>query len=107
MLRARLRQIAVGVNTGGAHAAERIDALRGGYFRYFRRVLVMGDAPDAARGIVAPPRRFYCARDSDWGVATRGGAPLDGAEAWGSRGRCTQLRFLYVVLVLRECWVIM
>ena len=30
------------------------------------------------------------------------GASLDDASVWTSRGRCTQLRFLYLVLVLRD-----
>ena len=103
--RDKLRKVAVGVNTGGPRAAERIDAARASFLRYFSRVLVMGDVADAARGIESPPRRYYCARDSDWGAAREpGGRALDGPREWGPRGRCTQLRFLYLVLALRERW---
>ena len=57
--RDKLRKVAVGVNTGGPRAAERIDAARASFLRYFSRVLVMGDVADAARGIESPPRRYY------------------------------------------------
>ena len=94
-LAARLDLIAVGVNTGGANAAARVDALRRGWLRHFPRHVVMGDRADPSRGIRAPPSRFYCSSRARTGA-------LDGGDAWRSRGRCTQLRFLYLVLALRD-----
>ena len=82
--RAQLRKIAVGVNTGGPRAAERIDAARASFLRYFSRVLVMGDVARAARASIRR-RGGYCARDSDWGAARSPAARRSTGRASGDR----------------------
>ena len=91
-----LSAFAVGVNTGGAGAAAYVDALRAGHLRHYKQLVIFADKADARRDIHAPPPRFYCTPDSAMGPT------LDGADVWTSRGRCTQLRFLYIVLTLRD-----
>ena len=91
-----LQHYAVGVNTGGPKAPAAIDALWKGHLRFFTNIIIMGDVADAKRQIRTPPKRYYCTHNSAFGPS------LDDKLVWKSHGRCTQLRFLYLVLTLRE-----
>ena len=91
-----LQHYAVGVNTGGPNAPTAVDALWKGHLRFFTNIIIMGDVADAKRQIRTPPKRYYCTHNSAFGPS------LDDKLVWKSHGRCTQLRFLYLVLTLRE-----
>lgn len=93
-----LDDIAVGVNTGGSGAAERVKILKTTWLKYFKNHIVMGDVEDKAVGISAVPSKYYCAKPTRYGEMDNS----DGAEVWMARGRCTQMRFLYLLLTLRE-----
>merc|ERR1712146_105279 len=51
-------------------------------------------------GAVAPDGKYYCSHRSQWKVYNNTG--LDVNYDWTSRGRCTQQRFLYLTISLRE-----
>ena len=81
--------VAIGIVTGGPRASEYIDALKATWLPTFPNVLIMGDTADESRQIEAVPSKYYCAdakRSSGVRVA---------------RSRCTQMRFLYVLMEMR------
>ena len=101
----RQEDIAVGVNTGGVHGPARVRALHRAVLSSFDRVVILGDEI-AARGskqIQPVPQHFSCAGNrSSFGASPW--AEEDGNASislYSARGRCTQLRFLYVLQVLR------
>eukprot|EP00746_Dinoflagellata_sp_MGD_P142219 gnl/MRDRNA2_/MRDRNA2_75194_c0_seq1.p1 gnl/MRDRNA2_/MRDRNA2_75194_c0~~gnl/MRDRNA2_/MRDRNA2_75194_c0_seq1.p1 ORF type:complete len:389 (+),score=47.04 gnl/MRDRNA2_/MRDRNA2_75194_c0_seq1:46-1167(+) len=91
--------VAVGVVTGGPNMASRISAVRSTWLKEFKQTVVMGDRDLEEEGVEAPPSKFWCSPDSPLRNATGGDKDQ---KAWTARGRCTQQRFLYLLLQLRE-----
>lgn len=87
---------AVGLHAGGPQTAEYVDAINSSYLSKFTQVVIMADQEDESRHIRPVPSKFYCSRASTFGSHIS-----DNNHAWSSRGRCTQLRFLYLLLTIR------
>ena len=81
--------VAIGIVTGGPRASEYIDALKATWLPTFPNVLIMGDTADESRQIEAVPSKYYCAD------------PKRSSGVRVARSRCTQMRFLYVLMEMR------
>jgi hypothetical protein len=91
--------MAIGVHTGGPDAGKAVDALKATVLRRIPKSMIMGDVADSERGIEEAPSRYTCSTRET--LAARSSADgLDGA--FDARGRCTQFRFAYLFLTLRE-----
>lgn len=91
--------MAIGVHTGGPDAGKAVDALKLTVLRRIPKSMIMGDVADSERGIEEAPSRYTCSTRET--LAARSSAKgLDGA--FDARGRCTQFRFAYLFLTLRE-----
>ena len=98
-----ITNIAIGIITGGSPA--KVRALRATYLKCFSNVLVMGDEAHAAEDIEGVPPEYFCSRNSMLktlkSMFWHDNDIRQEASMWLSRGRCTQLRFMYTLAELR------
>jgi len=90
--------VAIGVMSGGPNTSERVAAVRSTWLADFPNAVVMADRDLTDSGVESPPSKFYCStKDSHWERRN-----LTVNNEWSARGRCTQQRFLYLILRLHE-----
>lgn len=84
--------------SGGPNTAEKVAAVRSTWLTGFSNTVIMADRDLIDLGVESPPSKFYCStKDSRWDRRN-----LSVVDEWSARGRCTQQRFLYLLLRLRE-----
>jgi len=101
-----LANVAVGVNTGGLTMQEHVSAVKDTWLSKFVNNIVTSDKEHKALGVNSVDKKYYCSHESEWkprDFAANGMfAEYTWESDWNSRGRCTQQRFLYLLLELRE-----
>ena len=93
-------RVAVGVNTGGPLTTYRMAMQKKYFMDHFQgRSLIYGDAEHLALNVETAPSKYYCTRASKFAPAFASDQ-LKNMKLWVARGRCTQMRFLYLFLDL-------
>jgi hypothetical protein len=76
-----------------------VTALRKTWLKRWENVVILGDTAYPYLGIEAVKADLYCSLDNK---EIQQKVFNDKWEVWGSRGRCTQLRFFYLFTLVRE-----
>ena len=100
-----LNTVAFGFITGAAVQNKRIRALHNTYLPRLKNTLIMSDRADRSLGIEAVPLHYSCSGRRNFPELQLDATTEDRLRGknnptWGGYGRCTQLRFLYVLLEL-------